>query len=254
MKDEIQSFVQDYSQWVKDRTSIRELEGSVEITTPYQDRHNDFLQIYVEKKEGGYLLTDDAYILNDLLDSGLDINTKKRRDLLEHILNGFGVKMKEYEITATAHAGNFVQKKHGLLQAMLAVNDMFYLAQPMVNTIFFEDVQTWLRQSDIRFVPNYKVTGDNGLDHRFDFSIPASKINPLRVVETINRLNKEKTESLSFAWVNSRNALPQDSLAYAIVNDSDHPPVPAFIEALEKYNIQSILWSQRDRAIDLLAA
>jgi hypothetical protein len=39
-----------------------------------------------------------------------------------------------------ASPDNFPSRKHSLVQAMLAVNDMFYLAVPMVTSLFYEDV------------------------------------------------------------------------------------------------------------------
>ena len=37
-----------------------------------------------------------------------------------------------------------MESSPSLLQAMLAVNDMFYLAVPMVASLFYEDVVAWL--------------------------------------------------------------------------------------------------------------
>ena len=43
---EIEKLLNDYRAWLKDRTTLREINGTwVEITTPYLDRHNDALQI-----------------------------------------------------------------------------------------------------------------------------------------------------------------------------------------------------------------
>lgn len=60
-------------------------------------------------------------------------------------LNGFGAKLNPNQaIEVTATAENFALRKHNLLQAMLAVNDLFYLAKPVVESLFYEDVVTWL--------------------------------------------------------------------------------------------------------------
>ena len=100
----------------------------VEITTPYLDRHNDYLQIYVKKTNGGFLLTDDGYIIDDLKQSGCKLDSYKRQELLQMTLNGFGVKKDGNELQVHTSAESFASCKHNLLQAMLAVNDMFYLA------------------------------------------------------------------------------------------------------------------------------
>ena len=105
--------------------------------------------------------------------------------LLHSTLNGFGVKLSGSAIEAEASKENFALKKHNLLQAMLAVNDMFYLASPMVSSIFYEDVIAWLDKNEIRYVTNVKFTGKSGLDHHFDFVIPKSKTQPDRFPQAI---------------------------------------------------------------------
>ena len=45
---------------------------------------------------------------------------------------------------------NFPARKHSLIQAILAVNHLFYLASPTVESLFFEDVVAWLEANDIR--------------------------------------------------------------------------------------------------------
>ena len=61
---------------------------------------------------------------------------------------------------------------------MLAVNDMFYVANPVVTSLFLEDVTMWLRESNVRFTPNVKFAGKSGYDHLFDFVVPASRERP----------------------------------------------------------------------------
>jgi hypothetical protein len=58
---EIEKLLTDYRTWLKDNTTLREVNASwIEITTPYLDRHNDALQIYARAENGGYVLTDDC--------------------------------------------------------------------------------------------------------------------------------------------------------------------------------------------------
>ena len=52
-----------------------------------------------------------------------------------------------------ASAENFPLRKHNLIQAMLAVNDLFYLAEPMVRSLFYEDIIAWMELHEIRYTP-----------------------------------------------------------------------------------------------------
>ncbi len=142
---EIEGLLHDYRAWLKDKTTLREINGSwVEITTPWLDRHNDALQIYARREDGGFILSDDSYTIHDLEGSGCILNTDKRRDLLRMTLNGFGVKLNDEAIEVHATPENFALPKHNLIQAMLAVNDLFYLSKPVVESLFYEDVVAWL--------------------------------------------------------------------------------------------------------------
>ena len=172
---EIEGLLNDYRAWMRDKTTLREVNSEwVEITTPYLDRHNDSLQIYARAENGGYVLTDDSYTIHDLEASGCNIATEKRQELLKMTLSGFGVRMNREALEVHASTENFPARKHNLIQAILAVNDLFYLAQPVVESLFFEDVVAWLDASNIRFSPKVKFTGISGFDHLVDFLIPKS--------------------------------------------------------------------------------
>jgi hypothetical protein len=126
MIEEIQNLIDNYVRWLKDKTVLRQVKDWVEITTPYLDRHNDYLQIYAKRQNGGYLLTDDGYVLEDLEQSGCKLESAKRQALLRITLNGFGVQTNEGRLEIHASPDNFGLRKHNLIQAMLAVNDLFY--------------------------------------------------------------------------------------------------------------------------------
>src|SRR5262245_3109791 len=126
MSVDCKKLVDAYVGWLKARITFVELNGACEITTPFLDRHNDRLQIYVERAPQGLRLTDDGYIIGDLEGSGFTLDTSLRKQMLESTLNGFGVRLSpENELYVETSEQNFPQKKHALIQAMLAVNDMF---------------------------------------------------------------------------------------------------------------------------------
>lgn len=65
MNANIKELIDNYWDWLKDSTTLKEINGWSEITTPYLDRHNDFLQIYASEEEnGGYILTDDSWTIH----------------------------------------------------------------------------------------------------------------------------------------------------------------------------------------------
>ena len=247
---EIEKLLKDYREWLKDKTTLREVNGSwVEITTPYLDRHNDALQIYARSENGALVLTDDSYIIHDLEASGCKLDTQKRKDLLQMTLNGFGVKLNHEAIEVQATPENFALRKHDLIQAMLAVNDLFYLAKPIVESLFYEDAVAWLDANDIRYTPGVKFTGISGYDHHFHFAIPKSKKQPERIVQAITRPTRDNALLFINAWGDTRQVRSRDSRAYAIIND-EQPTSGAVIEAFRNYDIRPVPWTTR---IDVLA-
>jgi len=255
MIQEIQRLLDDYLAWLRDKTLLRQVgEQWVEITTPYLDRHNDYIQIYAKRKDGGFLLTDDGYTIGDLERSGCKLESPKRQDLLRMTLNGFGVQFREGSLEVHASNDNFALRKHNLVQAILAVNDMFYLAVPMVASLFYEDVVAWLDLHEIRNTPKVKFTGKTGFDHLFDFVIPKSRRQPERILQTINRPSRDTAQSLILSWIDTKEVRPPDSRAFALLNDSEQPVSSAVMDALENYDVKPVPWSRREEVREELAA
>lgn len=255
MADDIGKLLDDYTRWLRDKTVLREVGGDwVQVTTPHLDRHNDCLQFYVRKKNNGYVLTDDGYIIEDLINSGCPLDSPKRQELLRTTLAGFGVDLAGEELLLKATPENFSLKKHNLIQAMLAVNDLFYLASPYVASLFYEDVTQWLDLSDVRYTPKAKFTGKSGYDHMFDFVIPKSRHQPERIVQAISNPKKDTAEALVFKWLDTRETRKPETRLYAVLNDSASTVSPSVLDALRNYDLEPVLWSEREQIRETLAA
>ncbi len=251
---EIQQLTENYHAWLREKTNLRSIDDRVEITTPYLDRHNDYIQIYAKRSSGGFILTDDGATIDDLELSGCNLESPKRQSLLKMTLNGFGVANENKALQVRASSTDFALRKHNLIQSMLAVNDLFYLASATVTSLFLEDVETWLRISDIRFTPNVKLSGSSGYDHLYNFVIPMSRIHPERVLLSINHPNRANVQKVVFAWLDTRAARSGESRAFAILNDSVRPVTENVLAAFQSYNMQPISWLEREKVREELAA
>ncbi len=251
---EIQKLMDRYANWLRDKSPLREVGDSVEVTTPFLDRHNDSLQFYIKRSNGHLLLTDDGMTIEDLRISGCNLDSPKRRDLLQVTLNGFGVQLDGDALTARATHESFCLKKHNFVQAMLAVNDLFYLATPMVTSLFGEDVVSWLDANSVRYVPGISFVGKTGYSHRFDFDIPKSKARPERLLRAINRPDRDAAEAMVMAWVDTRETRPPGAEAYALLNDAEGRVLTTVIDALDSYDVVAVPWSRREEFKDRLAA
>jgi len=254
MIEEIQFLMDKYRAWLKDKTALRQVENHVEITTPFLDRHNDYIQIYAKKENGGYMLSDDGYTIQDIELSGCSLDSPKRQSLLKATLAGFGVQNANDALTVKVTADNFSIRKHNLIQAILATNDLFYLAQPYVANFFLEDVEKWLDQLEIRYTPKVNFTGKSGYEHRFDFAIPKSKRAPERILKVINHPTKEAALSLAFSWVDTKEVRSVEARAYAILNDREQHLSGSVIDALKNYEVTAVAWNEKDKRKEELAA
>lgn len=252
--NDLNTVLDTYWTWLRDNTHVRTVGDWYEITTPYLDRHNDFVQLFARRDDDHFVLTDDSQTLNDLEFSGCKIDSPKRERLLRTTLNGFGVVLNGKALEAKANEKTFALKKHNLVQAMLAVNDMFFLARPHIRSLFVEDVESWLDLHEIRFSPRIKLAGKSGFDHVFEFLIPKSRNRPERLIRTINRPDRDTAEGLILSWLDTRDSRPPASQAIALLNDRNSTVGQGVRDALTSYSIDPVLWSERDSRIDDFAA
>lgn len=252
---EIQALVDGYRKWLKDRTSVKSVHPEwVEVTTPFLDRHNDYIQLYVRSRNGGYEISDDGRTIRDLEASGCTLETDKRQELLRMTLNGFAVENSGDLLLSKATRSNFSFRKHAMIQAILAVNDLFHLAEPTVRSLFKEDVEVWLRASRVRFIQNVPFVGKSGYQQNFDFVIPEFSSHPERIIRAITNPNRAAASNFVLAWIDTIETRPQNSMAIAFLNDNERPVSGGVIDALEQYNIKPVLWSDREDVREELAA
>ncbi|MCD4732994.1 DUF1829 domain-containing protein [bacterium] len=246
MIQEIQHLLDSYINWLKNKTQLRKIGEWVGISTPYLDRHNDYIQLYAKKDSNGYVLTDDGYTIDDLRHGGCEINTPKREHILQETLNGFGIKYADGQLQVHTSGRDFALSKHNLVQAVLAVNDMFYLSSTSSVKLFHEDVKLWLDENEIRYTPKITFAGKTGFNHQYDFVIPKSSEQPERILKVVNAPNKNVAEVVIFSWLDTKETRPSGSKAYAILNDSERQVSTAITEALESYSVKPILWGKRE--------
>ena len=248
-KTECERLIADYLRWLKEGLRIRELDTCCQIATPFLDRHNDEIEIYVERRNSGLVLTDDGYTVGDLEATGMSFETEKRKAHLQAILNGFGVRFENKELLVAATLQDFPQKKHALVQAILSVNDMFIMAEEHVLSLFKEDVASFLEQNAIPVFPDFKLSGRSGFDHKFDFGLPKTLKRPQRILQATNNLTKDQALSFAFAVADVSVIRSEPLQALTFLNDVEHPVNEDNLAAIRAYDIQPLFWSQRQDAL-----
>lgn len=248
----MRSVAETYLHWLRNNMTVSSYGDIQEITTPFLDRHNDHLQFYVLPTSSGYRLSDEGYILSDLSASGFDLNSPKRKDILNTTLNGFGVRQENGELVVDATSENLPQRMHFITQAMLAVNDMFVLSQPRVAGYFFDDVKEFLVSKEILHVDKVKITGKSGYDHLIDFVVPKSPKSPEKIIQAINNPSKNTIAAYLFALTDTTQARDNDTMAFAFLNDAKMPISSDVSSALTEYSVTPIRWSKREEIVPRL--
>ncbi|GAA1980816.1 DUF1828 domain-containing protein [Amycolatopsis minnesotensis] len=244
-----------YISWLKNEVSEEVIDSKVsELTTPFLDRHNDYIQVYAEQQENNsYLLTDDGYITSELRSSGVDGKGSRREELFSEILSGHGVVLEGSELQTKATSDDLGQRLHSLIQAMLSVDDMFVLSQPSIHGLFMDDVANFLEEKNVRYIARAKFSGKSGLDHLADFVIPKSKGAPERIVQVINTPRRDRVQNMLFSVSDTREARANIQF-FALINDRKSKITPEIAQAFENYSVKARAWSKREELVDELAA
>ena len=225
-----------------------------EITTPYLDSANDYLQIYVRQDGDELYFTDDSATINNLKMSGFQL-TAARKKHLQRILNQYGVKLNGDELIAKAPANSFAQKKHLFIQAMLRIDDMFMISKSKVASFFLDDIQEFFDEKEIYYSDNVQFTGISGFAHNYDFLLQRSRTKPERLCQAVNNPNKSSMGNILFAWNDTKPARKNGSQLIVILNDQNNI-AKGVEDAFLNYDAKVIKWSERDSTnnLELLSA
>lgn len=242
---DIRKMIDSYTNWINEEMSFERIGEYYEITTPYFDRFDDYLQIYVKQLDDDKIfLTDDGYIIGNLIACGMQFrNGSSKRSILERTIKNYGLCLDGEAITTTADFKNFPQKKHMMVQAMLLIDNMFELRKDNVKNLFLEDVTSFFDKHEIYYTRDFSIIGKTRNIYTYDFHFQRNRRNRTdRFCRVINRLNKSIRDSTIFNWIDTVDARADASSLIVVVND-ENPINESDIEALNSYNIESILFS-----------
>ena len=243
-----------YIKWLEQEISVNKIGEYLEITSPFLDRYNDYLQVYAKlEADDEIILTDDAYIINNLQMSGVDINSNKRKQVLESFLNKYNVKLEEDALVTKSGIEDFPQKILFLMQAMLNIDDMFMLSQNKVASIFLEDVTEFLDSRDIFYSKDVSFVGKSGFIYSYEYLLQRTKEKPERLCKVINNPNKQNFQNTIFMWNDTKETRGNDSQLIVFLNDENKMDA-SILEGFKNYYVDVILWSEREKHVNMLRA
>lgn len=251
-----QDFKKIYTDWLYENIEQYRVSDSIyQLTLPFLDRNNDFIELFIKILENGkYCITDDSETINELKLSQFDIfNSPRRNEIFNTILASHGVSLsKDNELYIICSKGNLAQSKHMLSQCIIKVSDMFYLSRKTIKSLFLEDVQHYLDDNDIRYIENVSFSGKSKLMSNYDFGIGKSKNAPERIIKVINNLDLSQAKNTIFSWTDTVEERKNKSVLYTFIHDTDKKVSKDALNALEEYSITPVLWSNRNKYIEAL--
>lgn len=246
---DIQKLIDEYAAWLKSEITFERIGEYFEITTPYLDNANDYLQIYVRQEGDDIYFTDDSATIHGLKMSGFQF-TPNRKAHLQRILNQYGVRLDGDELITKAPIKSFAQKKHLFIQAILRIDDMFAISKSKVASLFLDDIQEFFEEKEIFYSDNVQFTGTSGFSHSYDFLLQRTKTKPERLCQAINNPNKSSMGNILFAWNDTKPSRKSDSQLIVILNDQNN--IARGIEdAFFNYDAKVIRWSERNKGENL---
>ena len=236
---DIQNLIDNYTKWLKQEIRFAQFDEYYELTVPYLDRFNDYLQIYVKQNSDGRIfITDDGYIISNLMSSGMKLRTGpgKRRQI-ERIIRNHGLLNENDSICVYAKPDEFPQKKHSMIQAMLAVDDLYEQGRQQTEDYFIKDVATFFDKKGIFYTKDIALTGRTGSSYVYDFLFQRTKKRQTTFCKTINHMNESKRNLTIFNWLDYKEERDDDSSLIVIYNDENSRGMNENMNAFKNYDI-----------------
>lgn len=251
---DIQRLIDDYTQWLRKEIQFEKVGEYYEISTPFLDSANDYIQFYVRFDGDVIHFTDDGYTVNQLVMNGFQLNSNRKK-LLVNLLKQYGVELQGESIISKADVRNFPQRKHMYIQSIMKIDDLFMTARNRVHSNFTDEIQRYFLEKDIFYSDNVQFTGISGFAHNYEFLLQRSKYKPERLCRVMNNPNKNSVGNILFAWNDTKVTRRNDSQLVVLLNDKNSI-AKGVEEAFLNYDAKVIKWSEKesDVCIDILTA
>ncbi|PJM79970.1 DUF1829 domain-containing protein [Bifidobacterium scaligerum] len=244
MNTETDSLIEEYGEWLKHESSIRNTGEWNEITLPYLDRSNDELCFYAKTEGDSISLTDDGYTFAMFQQGGMTL-TEARKARMERIACKFGAKLEaDGQITLFAEDGR-ADAMNRYVQALSNIGAIMETTQRKVAEYFAEDVAAELDRHNVFYTPDVQIRGISSYDNNFDFLFQRSANHPTRFCQAPNRLDKDTVRQIMFGWNDTKQA-PQrrESKLIVIGDDRETPLQEGAVHAFMNYGVTVIRYSE----------
>lgn len=251
-KNMINNYINKYYKSLNDKTIYYELDNNIyRITTPFLDNNNAFIEIYIKDLDDNNILLSDASVTLDELALNDITLTDSRERLISSTLEKYNVKIcEDEELCITSHPDNFASDLNLLIQCLLSMYNMItYTCKNNIISLFNDDVKIFFENNKIQYNQDIKLKGKSNLISSYDFLI---KKDNDRYIKTFSRIDTPQIKNLIFSWNDTDIGRNKNSDLIAVIDDRnsyDVKKLKNYINALDEYKINSILWSEKEKII-----
>lgn len=253
----INSLMESYIQWSRNKISFNELGDSIEIVTPFVDMFHDHISLYIINQNNHYIISDDGYIIDELDTLGFSpTSTPKRKSFFNQTLNTFGVKhnttTNELYIEFN-DLSRYPEVQQRLIQCVLKVSDMLMTSQQRVKNYFTEDISEYFLDESVPFTTNSSFLGRTGNLVNFDFVIGQTRTSPATLIKAINNPTGDAYIEPLF-HIDDVRKMRTNHRFFIIANDMNKEISDKFQSSANGWDVPVLPWSQKSDWVRQLKA
>jgi hypothetical protein len=140
-----------------------------------------------------------------------------------------------------------------MVQAMLAIDDMFEVSLENVKNFFTDDIQLFFDENEIYYSRDFSIIGKTGSLYSYEFHIQRTKQKPERFCKAINRVREFNRNLTIFNWIDTIEKRNNEGKLIAILND-ENTVSQVDIDAFKEYDIEPVLFGSRMEYMELFRA
>ena len=130
---------------------------------------------------------------------------------------------------------------------------MFMLSQNRVASLFLDDIKGFFDKNEIFYTENVNFLGKSGFFYSYEYLLQRTKEKPERLCKVINNPNKQNLQNTLFMWNDTKETRNKDAQLIVFLNDENKID-SGVIEGFKNYEVNTILWSEKEKSLDILTA
>lgn len=236
-------------EWLKEGFAVQALGGAYEVTTPFLDRRNDHIQIYVSKQDDGFIISDDGNTVSDMAEGGFNLKLDSKTKLLNHTIHGYGVIQDNKVLRLEAEHSNLGQRMNFMIQAIMALNNIMPVPAVPVKSLmslFRRRVIETLSAQGFQHQPKVPALGISGYKHQMETITRPDEPPTTLYFKAFYTPDKRSVSRFLFKLHDIYTGEAEIQKSVAVLNNEEKQVSERELAALEKYGVVPALWTWRE--------